>query len=114
MGNSKAIWSKNILTRGKALIGKWGATDRATVKQAVHDGDTVNIELDGNVGIRFLGIDTPEISYQFPGRDTFLKIDPHFVDYLTDPFSDDYPESDRLVNDLTADLVEYLEDRLGP
>ena len=37
-----------------------------TPAQTVHDGDTVNVQLDGNLGLRLLGIDTPEISFSLP------------------------------------------------
>lgn len=35
------------------VFGRWG-DGRATVRQAVHDGDTVKVEADGNLGVRFL------------------------------------------------------------
>ncbi len=45
-----------------------------TVKQIVHDGDTLNTRLIHNLGVRFLGIDTPEISFPLPGSHSFINI----------------------------------------
>ena len=109
----KAFWSSRGLTRGKAFLGRHGGK-RATVKQAVHDGDTISIEADGNISIRFLGIDTPEKSYKFPGKETFPNIYPNFVEYLTDPFSEDYEDSQKLLDALGPELVAHLRGRLGP
>lgn len=110
---AKAFWSSRGLTRGKAFLGRHGGK-RATVKQAVHDGDTVSIEADGNISIRFLGIDTPEKSYKYPGKETFHNIYPSFVEYLTDPFSDVYDDSQKLLDALGPELVAHLRERLGP
>ena len=109
----KAIWSANGLTRGNALLGKWG-DDRATVREAVSDGDTTLVEADGNLSVRFLGIDTPEKKFFLPGTTVFKRIDPHFRDYLTNPFSDVYSDSATFSRDLGAGLVEYLRQKLGP
>jgi len=62
-----------------------------TPAQVVHDGDTISVRLDGNVGLRLLGIDTPEISFSFPGGGLFLGLaDPKWVDFLTDPLNDQW------------------------
>ena len=59
-----------------------------SVAQNVHDGDTVNISSNANFAIRFLAIDTPEISYREPGGDRFLPSNHEvFVDLLKAPFS---------------------------
>ncbi len=36
------------------------------VEEAVHDGDTVNVRAAGDLGVRLLGIDTPEVSFLLP------------------------------------------------
>lgn len=96
----------------------WG-TGIASVKQSVHDGDTANIAPDGHIPIRFLGIDTPEISLKFP---TIANPDagdfPHikkqeWVDYLTDPFSPTIPDSVVFESALGSALKGHLDDRLG-
>ncbi|MCF8243686.1 MAG: hypothetical protein K9J37_04730 [Saprospiraceae bacterium] len=67
----------NFAIRGKS---------KASVAQITHDGDTVSVSTDGNLGIRFLGIDTPEISFDFPGRRGFLGLNnPAWVDFFTGP-----------------------------
>ena len=85
----------------------------ATVREAVHDGDTVNIAVNGNFGIRFLGIDTPEVSFQLPNTRRFVPIR-RFAAYLTDPFSSDYADSVELAVSLGDNLVDNLRSRLGP
>ena len=108
----KAIWKSGILTRGTARLGKWGDT-RRTVKQIVHDGDTVNVEAIGNIAVRFLGIDTPEVSFMYPETDDFKKINPHFKNYLTDPFNG-FNDSAEYKQKLGQELINYLTPKLGP
>jgi hypothetical protein len=71
----------------------------ATVRQAVHDGDTVNVAPEGDFAIRFLGVDTAERSFDFPLRaDEAPRANPRFVSlsdadwetFLADPFSSDW------------------------
>ncbi len=109
---AKAIWSSNNLVRGNALIGKYGE-QRGSVKQEVYDGDTINVEADGNIGVRFLGIDTAEKSYVHPDTGTFRSIYPYFGEYLEDPFSSSISDSSSYKNKLGNGLVEYLKQRLG-
>lgn len=84
----------------------------------MHDGDTVSIQPAGNLSIRLLAIDTPEISFQFPqiddrraGRTVPTK---GFASYLADPFSDGYPDSARFKSHLGAGLVDHLTPLLAP
>ena len=42
----------------KSLLGRQSGV-RGTPGTEVHDGDTINVELDGDLGVRFLGVDTP-------------------------------------------------------
>ena len=44
-----------------------------TPHKAVHDGDTFAVRALGNFGLRFLGIDTPEISFRLPGKTAFTS-----------------------------------------
>jgi hypothetical protein len=46
------------LTIGHAQLGMHGR-QQGTINQQVHDGDTVVSLLEGNTGIRFLGVDAP-------------------------------------------------------
>lgn len=70
----KSLWVKPpYLKLGVSGLGFHG-NKVGSVKQIVHDGDTINTRLIHNLGVRFLGVDTPEISFQFPGTTTFIKL----------------------------------------
>ncbi len=60
-----------------------------SVKQIVHDGDTLNVSSANNFPLRLLGIDTPESSFIAPGTDDrFVSTDHQpFVDLLADPLN---------------------------
>ncbi|MBO3746470.1 hypothetical protein J5X84_10375 [Streptosporangiaceae bacterium NEAU-GS5] len=79
------------ITIGHALLARSrGAAE--SVDKVVHDGDTLNIAADGNFGVRMLGIDAPEVSFQLPGGTAFVKItDPRWTDFLADPFAPGLP-----------------------
>ncbi|MEZ6132933.1 MAG: hypothetical protein R3C59_30045 [Planctomycetaceae bacterium] len=76
--------SENNRTTGLALPAMEGGQP-ASVAQQVHDGDTLNVIPRGNVGVRLLGIDTPEVSFSFPGpKPSFLSLgDARWNDFLT-------------------------------
>jgi hypothetical protein len=61
------------LTIGRAQLGMHGS-QLGTINQQVHDGDTVTSLLDGNVGVRFLGVDAPEVSFTLPGHEGFVRL----------------------------------------
>ena len=62
-----------------------------TPHKAVHDGDTFSVRAVGNFGLRFLGIDTPEISFQLPGKKPFTSIEnADWERFLSDPFAAEY------------------------
>ena len=92
------------LTIGHAALGMYGR-QQGTVRRQVHDGDTIVVRAVGNIGIRLLGIDTPEISFRLPipphsppltggpargGRFWSLS-DERWRDFLTDPFDRKWP-----------------------
>ena len=117
MSKRQAIFSARGLKRGFANFPLRGF-GRASVREAVHDGDTVSVQPDGNLSTRFLGIDTCEMSYIFPqiddpnaGRWVSIR---KFVTYLSDPFSDQYPDSVGLRSKLGEGLVGHLTPLLGP
>lgn len=77
------------MTTGFARLGFRG-DKQGTVKTQVHDGDTITTLADGNIPVRLLGIDTPEVSFQFPPKGTFLGLaNPKWSDLLSDPFNDE-------------------------
>ncbi|GAA4072720.1 thermonuclease family protein [Nonomuraea soli] len=85
--------------------------------KVVHDGDTINIAADGNFGVRMLGVDAPEVSFELPRHadfpddpKSFVKIEhPVWTRFLTDPFVKGYPELQ-----LRSALHAHLLTRLGP
>ncbi|MTH97033.1 thermonuclease family protein [Roseibium sp. RKSG952] len=86
----KTIWRTaggNGFLAGTFQFGYHGA-NRGSVKQIVNDGDTINVASKSNFPVRFLGIDTPEISFIAPGSNDFQKTDaPVFQALLAAPFA---------------------------
>lgn len=84
MANSKSLWVSNgRFKMGQAKLGLHG-TGTGSVKQNVHDGDTLNVSFFKNLGVRFLGMDTPEISFQLPGDNDFVHLNkPAWTQFFT-------------------------------
>lgn len=98
------------LTYGKAIFGEYDGKP-GSVKEIVYDGDTVNVEADGNLGVRFLGIDTPEKRFTLKTGSVFINTNnDQFKTYLTDPFADD---ADGYKAKLDQELIDYLNNKLG-
>lgn len=118
MSNSNAaIVVKDALKRGYATFARKNF-GLLSVKTAVHDGDTVKVQLSGNFSIRFLGIDTPEMTLEYPKIGStddgkWLSIE-KFENYLKDPFASAYPDSSKFEKSLGAGLVKHLKTVLGP
>jgi hypothetical protein len=53
---------------GHARLGAFGE-GVGTPKQQVHDGDTITAQAIGNLGVRFLGVDAPEVSFRIRGQE---------------------------------------------
>jgi endonuclease YncB( thermonuclease family) len=70
---TKALEVKGTITMGHF---KFGMRNNAhgTPKQEVHDGDTVGQSTALNFSTRFLGIDTPEVSFTIRTTNTFVPI----------------------------------------
>lgn len=101
------------LVVGRAKLGRHGE-GRGSVTQQVHDGDTANTEAVGNLGVRFLGVDAPEVSFTLPGGDPrrFVPLtDPAWEAVLADPFADALPPFDP---PLDPALQAHLAGRAGP
>lgn len=98
----------NGLTVGTARLGqRTGST--GSVAQMVHDGDTVSIQPDGNLSVRFLGVDAPEVSFTLPAKpDRFVAIDdPAWEEFLADPFAGGLPAFDPPLGEpLTSHLTK--------
>ena len=83
-----------------------------TVKQSVHDGDTMAVKTEGGFGLRFLGVDTPEVSFNLPKTTRFLGLDdPAWETFLADPFAASLPPFSA---PLSAGLRAWLRARVGP
>ena len=63
---AKAIEDFGGVIVGHVTLMLWGQGS-ATPGQAVHDGDTIGSDPKGNLSVRFLGVDAPEISFTLPG-----------------------------------------------
>lgn len=75
---------------GHAALGAHGDV-QGSVRQQAYDGDTVIVDPDGNLGLRFLGVDAPEVSFPLPGSRAFISIaDPRWNAFLEDPFDAAY------------------------
>jgi endonuclease YncB( thermonuclease family) len=100
--------TRNGLTFGRFGLGLHGI-EPGSVLQQVHDGDTVNVRAIGNLSVRFLGIDTPEVSFTLPGRTNFVSIaNPAWEAFLQDPFAPTLPPLA-----LDPGLRANLQQRLG-
>jgi endonuclease YncB( thermonuclease family) len=96
---------------GHAALGAHGDV-QGSVRQQTYDGDTVIVVADGNLGLRFLGVDAPEVSFPLPGSTAFISIaDPRWADFLEDPFEDPYGAIDP---PLDPGLQASLATRVGP
>jgi len=96
------------------IVGHAGLGFRAgvtgSVRQEVHDGDTINVRAIGNFGVRFLGVDAPEISFRLPGEGAFTGLSNiKWERYLSDPFKN-WPRESRL----NQDLISYLKAKIKP
>jgi hypothetical protein len=93
MAIRNAIFESNNLIRGTARLLADFSVDRA-----IHDGDTVEVVPDGYLSVRFLGIDTPEISIKYPKNPDDPNSEKWLIiyeleQYLADPFSTNFPDS---------------------
>lgn len=76
--------------------------------EAVPDGDTTGVQLDGTGAVRFLGIDTPEKAFEQPLRGDQRLDGPKWEQFLTNPFAPGLPSAH-----LEPALVAYLQTRAG-
>ena len=87
----------------------------------------MNVNLDGDYGVRFLGIDTAEVSLMLPGSSNFTSIkDPAWDTFLNNPFAQQYGNFSSIELDgvttvqgtaeaiLGNELTNYLHSKVGP
>lgn len=112
MGKTIQVHSDGLTTAVVALGERRGVI-AGSVGQQVHDGDTIIVRAD-NFGVRFLGVDAPEISSPFPGQ----KLP--FVDLGNDKWETllshplDQAWAQELMSQLDPGLVADLENRCKP
>jgi endonuclease YncB( thermonuclease family) len=80
-----------------------------TLDESVADGDTAGVQLSGTGSIRFLGIDSPEKSFEQPLGGGQALNGAKWEQYLTDPFASGYP-----AHLLEPPLAAHLQPRFGP
>jgi endonuclease YncB( thermonuclease family) len=96
---------------GRVALGAHGDVP-GSVRQQAHDGDGVIVDPDGNLGLRFLGVDAPEVSFTLPGSQTFVSIaNPRWTEFLANPFASEYGPFDPPLED---GLARHLLARVGP
>jgi endonuclease YncB( thermonuclease family) len=105
---AKAIEDIGGLKVGHLGLGMHGA-GIGSVAQQVHDGDTIVGRALGNLSVRFLGVDTPEISFSLPRSRIFDSIGgAKWAEFLADPLADRWG-----VIDLAPPLRAALAARTG-
>jgi hypothetical protein len=93
---------------GSAGFGKHGAKI-GSVRQIVHDGDTIEARMIDEFGVRFLGIDSAEISFPLPGKTTFVSIgNAKWAEFFT---SGQWREG--LAAKLSPTLLAHLDQKIG-
>ena len=109
----KAIRSDSVNNRttGVALPGLYRGQP-GTVAQQVHDGDTLSVRPDGDIGVRLLGIDTPEVSFSFPGAKlSFVQLsDASWNEFLTTVFDNKWGE---FSSTPSPALMSWIQSKLG-
>jgi hypothetical protein len=80
-----------------------------TLNEAVPDGDTVGAQLAGTGSIRFLGVDSPEKSFEQPLGGPQNLDGPRWEQFLADPFANGFPATL-----LEPALAAHLQARFGP
>jgi hypothetical protein len=79
------------------------------LREAIPDGDTAGIHLQGSVPIRFLGVDSPEKAIDLAVAQGGNDLDsPQWESYLTNPFDPQFGPFE-----LDQDLVIHLTTRIG-
>jgi endonuclease YncB( thermonuclease family) len=107
------IMTKPLQSRYEQLAGHFGfgAVDGGfgNAYQQVHDGDTIYVRTVGNLGLRFLGIDTPELSFTPAGARFPVETDaPSWQEFLADSFAEKFG-----LKGFDAALKTHLQGRLG-
>jgi endonuclease YncB( thermonuclease family) len=80
-----------------------------SLEATIPDGDTLGVHVEGSGSVRFLGIDTPEKTFELPTASGSRRLDSsEWENYLSDPFSPQHGAFD-----LEAPLLNHLKGRVG-
>jgi hypothetical protein len=80
-----------------------------SLNAAIPDGDTIGVHVQGSGSVRFLGIDSPEKSFELPGAAGARRLDSaEWEAYLTDPFLPQFGPFP-----LDPPLADHLHTRIG-
>lgn len=105
-----AFFTVNQAPRAVTSIRRDANGQPQTLNAAISDGDTIGVHVAGSGSVRFLGIDSPEKSFELPGSPGARRLDsPQWETYLTDPFLPQFGPFD-----LDQGLVDHLGTRIGP
>jgi endonuclease YncB( thermonuclease family) len=110
----KAIKSTEEFTFAITGLGNRGESI-GSIKQQTTDGDTINVRLMGNFGVRLLGVDAPESRAVLPNSEgegeVFRTTDSEeWIEFLSNPFLDIYPKFE---TKLDPELLDHLNSKLG-
>jgi endonuclease YncB( thermonuclease family) len=103
MANALEVITTNqgtVLKLGHFQFGFRGGA-HGSVKEIVHDGDTVSLNTSFNFSSRFLGIDTPEVSFNIR-NDSFIALsNPQWTQFFASgDWKNDFPVTPALRNHL--------------
>jgi len=104
-----AFFTVGDQTRAVTSIRRGTNGQPQSLNASIPDGDTIGVHVEGSGAVRFLGIDTPEKSFQLPGSAGARRLDSaEWESYLTDPF---LPQFGPFA--LDASLADHLRTRIG-
>src|SRR5215211_431085 len=107
---SNVFFTVGAKPRAIVSIRRTSAGQPQSLSDAITDGDTAGIHLQGSVSVRFLGIDSPEKKIDLIVAQGGNNLDsPQWESYLTNPFASKYGPFR-----LDEDLVVHLTTRIGP
>ena len=83
-----------------------------SIRQNTHDGDTIKVYDSGNISIRFLGIDTAEISFEINSSGKFISTgNQEWEDYLGDIENRWSGMESELGINLKENIINRIKDR---
>jgi hypothetical protein len=103
-----AFFSDRGQLRAVSFIRRGANGQPQSLNAAIPDGDTIGVHVLGSGSVRFLGIDSPEKSFELPGFGSRRLDSAEWENYLTDPFRPEFG-----AYDLDPQLEAHLRGRVG-